>query len=116
MLWIIWLVPVSMLAVGVIFSFFPPKHINDWYGYRTSRSRRDQESWDFAHRYCGHLCLKNSFILLLLSLSLVVIFSHWSDAVLAMLTLVQIIPFLVVIAKTEKALKATFGDSESKLS
>ena len=40
MLWIIWLVPVSMLAVGVIFSFFPPKHINDWYGYRTSRSRR----------------------------------------------------------------------------
>lgn len=116
MLWIIWLVPVSMLAVGVIFSFFPPKHINDWYGYRTSRSRRDQESWDFAHRYCGHLCLKNSFILLLLSLGLVVIFSHLSDAVLAMLTLVQIIPFLVVIAKTEKALKATFEDSDSNLS
>lgn len=116
MLWIIWLVPVSMLAVGVIFSFFPPKHINDWYGYRTSRSRRDQESWDFAHRYCGHLCLKNSFILLLLSLGLVVIFSHLSDAVLAMLTLVQIIPFFVVIAKTEKALKATFGDGDSNLS
>ncbi len=82
----------------------------------TSRSRRDQESWDFAHRYCGHLCLKNSFILLLLSLGLVVIFAHLSDAVLAMLTLVQIIPFLVVIAKTEKALKATFGDDDSNLS
>ena len=30
---------------------FPPKKINHFYGYRTRKSMRDQESWDFAQAY-----------------------------------------------------------------
>lgn len=43
---------------GVIFlitSFFvhknPPKGINDLYGYRTNRSKKNEEAWNFAQGY-----------------------------------------------------------------
>jgi uncharacterized membrane protein len=41
-----------MLVLSYIFKRFPPKKINHWYGYRTSRSMRSQEAWDCANLYC----------------------------------------------------------------
>lgn len=40
-----------MLVLAFLFKQFPPKKINHWYGYRTPRSMRSQEAWDFANRY-----------------------------------------------------------------
>lgn len=41
-----------MLALisGILFKKNPPKEINLWYGYRTKRSMRNQERWDFAQK------------------------------------------------------------------
>lgn len=36
------------LAVGSLMKKFPPAEINGLVGYRTSRSMRNQDSWDFA--------------------------------------------------------------------
>lgn len=47
--------PLNFLVVGVVFWMYPPKKINGLYGYRTTRSCKSQESWDFAQRYSAKL-------------------------------------------------------------
>ena len=39
------------VIAGYIQQKYPPKKINHFYGYRTRKSMRDQESWDFAQAY-----------------------------------------------------------------
>ena len=50
-----------LTMVGVLFWMCPPKKINDFYGYRTTRSRKSQESWDFAQRYSAKLMMVFGF-------------------------------------------------------
>lgn len=47
--------PLIFTVVGVVFWMYPPKKINEFYGYRTTRSRKSQEAWDFAQRYSAKL-------------------------------------------------------------
>ena len=49
------LIPILMLLFGWIFKKHPPKNINSVYGYRTSMSTKNIETWNFAHAYCGRL-------------------------------------------------------------
>ena len=44
-----------ILTVGIVLWMYPPKKINEFYGYRTTRSRKSQEAWDFAQRYSAKL-------------------------------------------------------------
>ena len=44
-----------LTVVGVVFWMYPPKKINGLYGYRTTRSCKSQEAWDFAQRYSAKL-------------------------------------------------------------
>ena len=45
----------TLTVVGIVFWMCPPKKINGLYGYRTTRSRKSQEAWDFAQRYSAKL-------------------------------------------------------------
>lgn len=47
------LTPGLMMLVGWITWKHPPKDINALYGYRTSRSMKNQETWRFAQEHCG---------------------------------------------------------------
>lgn len=49
------LVPLIMIGFGWRFMKKPPKDINGIYGYRTSMSMKNQDTWDFAHRTCGRV-------------------------------------------------------------
>ena len=42
---------IIFLIAGTIMYFFPPKSINNWYGYRTQQSQSSQAKWDFAQNY-----------------------------------------------------------------
>lgn len=53
-----------ILAIAIIFQKYPPAKINNWYGYRTKRSMRDQASWDFANAYSSDLMLKYTIVLI----------------------------------------------------
>jgi uncharacterized membrane protein len=46
-----------MLVLAFLFKRFPPKKINHWYGYRTPRSMRSQQAWDYANQYCANAIL-----------------------------------------------------------
>ena len=57
-----------LMVVGIVFWMYPPKKINEFYGYRTTRSRKSQEAWDFVQKW-GNLGpeTKNSILKLELS-------------------------------------------------
>jgi len=38
-----------LLFISILFSIFPPKKINSWYGFRTVSSMSNQENWDKAN-------------------------------------------------------------------
>ena len=45
----------TLTVVGIVFWMCPPKKVNEFYGYRTTLSRKSQEAWDFAQRYSAKL-------------------------------------------------------------
>lgn len=49
------LMPVMMLGFGKRFAESPPQEINASFGYCTSMSMKNRDTWDFAHRHCGRL-------------------------------------------------------------
>ena len=58
-------VPIFILIAGGWMFFFPPKDINAMMGYRTKRSMKNQENWDFAQRYSGKVWLIGGSIMLI---------------------------------------------------
>lgn len=53
---------------GLLLLKFPPKKINGIYGYRTMRSIKSQEAWDFAQQYSSKRIIKWGVILIVISL------------------------------------------------
>ena len=47
------LIPFTMIGFGRYFMKKPPKEINAMFGYRTSMSMKNKDTWDFAHKHCG---------------------------------------------------------------
>ena len=47
------LTPVIMLLAGWMMWKHCPREINGLLGYRTARSMKNQDTWGFAHAYCG---------------------------------------------------------------
>lgn len=81
-------VPLLMIAFGRVMYKYPPKKINGIYGYRTSVSMKNKDTWEFAHKTCGKLWWKVGWIILLLSAAIQLMFIHSDDDTMAMLSLV----------------------------
>ena len=47
------LLPFMMIGFGKYFMKKAPKEINSVFGYRTSMSMKNKDTWEFAHKYCG---------------------------------------------------------------
>jgi len=39
----------ALIAYWIFTRVFPPRKINLYYGYRSKRARKNQESWDYAN-------------------------------------------------------------------
>ena len=97
---------IFILAGGMVY-FFPPKNINGLYGYRTAKSRKSQENWDFAQIYAA-----KKTMLLGVFLSVVGILAGFVTIpdnlqIIAGLA-VFISACIYLIVSTEKALKQKF--------
>lgn len=73
MLFVASIIPLLMVGFGAYFSKNAPKEINSYFGYRTKRSMRNQETWQYAHKHCGKLWFVIGLIMLLLSYALMVV-------------------------------------------
>ena len=106
------LVPAVMLSFGWRFLKKPPKHINSFYGYRTSRSMKNQQTWDFAHQVCGRLWFRWGLVLLPLSLLAMLLVLGKDVEELGVwlmgVTVIQIVVLLGSIVPVERALKKNF--------
>lgn len=101
-------IPVLMIIFGKIFSDYPPKTINGTYGYRTSMSKKNQDTWNFAHEYCGKLWWKIGWIMLLIYILIQLLFNSNASYILTFILIVQSIVLLGSILPVEKALKKNF--------
>lgn len=106
------LIPGIMLYFGWRFLNKPPKKINSIYGYRTSRSMKNQQTWDFAHQVCGKLWFRAGAVMLPLSfLAMLPALGRNVEAVgiwCIPVVGVQLVVMIATIFPVEKALKRKF--------
>ncbi len=106
------LTPVMMIVAGWTMWKHTPKRINSWYGYRTERSMKNEDTWKFAHDYCGKLWWKWGWVILLPStIPLLFLLNASEDAVgftAVAVLVVQSIVMIGAIFPTEQALKKAF--------
>lgn len=106
------LIPVLMIFIGWTFLAHPPKTINGIYGYRTFMSSKNQDTWDFAHQYCGKLWWKIGWIILPISIVVQLPFVHSTNDTIGYVTMiletVQCVVLISSIFPVEKALKENF--------
>ena len=114
MLLIVLLIPAIMFIMGCVFRKHPPKDVNGLYGYRSGRSMKNQDSWDFAHRYVGKIWQRWGMILLPLSVIPMLFFLGASAGAIGIVVTVEILaqmfPLFFSIYLTEKALKKKFNE------
>lgn len=106
------LVPVLMIVTGYVFVKHPPGDINGFYGYRTSMSRKNRQTWEFAHYYCGKLWWKAGWIMCFLTLFIVLpVMGKGDDAVglaAGIWTCLECAMMVATIGIVEWALKKKF--------
>ena len=109
------LIPLIMLLGGYLMYKKPPKEINSVVGYRTKMSKKNKDTWEFAHNYCGRLWSKIGIVLFVLTFIVQIPFVHASDNAIGNMTLivetVQIVVLLGSIIPVEQALKKTFDEN-----
>lgn len=99
--------PVLMIILGQVLLKKPPKNINGIYGYRTSMSMKNKDTWAFAHEYCGNLWVRSGIVMLPVVVIWQVVtarLSMWS----ILLTQIEVVVMLVTVVLTEVALRRTF--------
>ena len=112
------LIPCMMLVFGWIFLHKSPKTINWTYGYRTTMSMKNQDTWKFAHEYAGRLWFRWGKWLLIISIVVMLLLIGKDEDVVSgiggVLCLIQCVPLIYVIVPTERALKRTFDSKGNR--
>lgn len=118
MVCVIVMIPFMMIFFGYIFKNNPPKDINSIYGYRTSMSKKNMDTWKFAHHYFGKLWFVIGIIILPVSIIPMFFFIKQSTDVVgtagSIIEIIQIIFLLIPIYSTEKALKKEFDENGNR--
>jgi len=103
-----------MLFFGARFEKNAPKEINTTFGYRTSMSMKNQETWQFAHKYIGRLWKICGWLILLISV-LVMFFVCGKDFIVVsiiggIVCAIQIVIMICTMIPTEITLKKNFDE------
>lgn len=114
------LIPLTMVGFGKLFMKNAPKEINGVYGYRTSMSMKNKDTWEFAHHYCGKLWLTIGWIMLIISaIAMLFVIGKDEDVVGifgGILCGIQLVFLIGSIFPTERALKKNFDERGNRKS
>ena len=112
------LIPAIMLGAGKLFLKKAPKDINWIFGYRTTMSMKNEDTWDFAHKVAGAFWLKWGWITLAITVVTMLLILNKSDEAISVVGCIilfaQMIPLIAVIPHTEKALRNTFDKAGNR--
>lgn len=110
------LIPAALLLTWYICPRL--KRINNLSGYRSKMSMQNQETWDFAQKYCSKLSLYMFFPSLILGIVFMLAMSSksigWIGWTGLAIVIIQMMSFVIIMISTEKALKKSFDKSENK--
>lgn len=108
------ILPVVLLIIGAVMKRHIPRDRNPVNGYRTERSMRSQESWEYANRRFGELLFSWGIIALVLVALFNLILPLHPD----ILVLIDMIPpgicLVVPIVWVERDLKTFFDENGSR--
>ena len=107
------MVPIITLIAGYLMYRHTPKSINGLVGYRTSRSMINQETWNFANKYCAALWIKLGIVSSIVSILIFIVFDI-NEFISIVIVLIQTFLLLLSIIPVEKALKNTFDDDGNR--
>jgi uncharacterized membrane protein len=62
------LIGLIFIIVGFIQTRFPPKHINNLYGYRMPSAMKNQQTWDEANSFSARYAIKLGVIMIIAGL------------------------------------------------
>lgn len=109
------LVPLTMIGLGRLFLTKAPKNINAVFGYRTTMSMKNNDTWEFAHKFCGKLWVKCGLVLIPISvIPLIFVLNKSIDTIAyvgLIISFIQLVPLVGSILPTEAALKKTFDQN-----
>lgn len=112
------LIPVTMMALGRYFVKRAPKEINMIFGYRTSMSMKNRDTWEFAHHHVGKIWYITGLIFLVVTVIIFLcIISKPQDAIEKVGEIVCILQVVLLIASiipTEVALHKTFDKNGNR--
>ena len=110
--------PAIMIVFGRLFSRSAPKEINYAFGYRTSRSMKNMDTWKFAHEFLGKLWFILGFIMIPVNLIPLLLVIGSSENVIgtvgSVLCFVDLGAIIISIFPTESALKKNFDKDGNK--
>ncbi|MCH8534206.1 MAG: SdpI family protein [Flavobacteriaceae bacterium] len=114
----LFIVPVSTSLICIAAGYYmlkkPPKNINHFYGYRTKKSMKNQENWEFSQKFSAQSMIKWGVIYLFTSILAFLVELEMKWEISLALALMFIFVFIPVI-ETEKALNKMNSDEEKKL-
>lgn len=104
--------PLTMIGFGRYFTKKAPKEINLVFGYRTTMSTKNKDTWEFAHKHFGKIWFITGLILLPVSIIPMLLVLGKTDDIIgtvgSVICFAQLIPLIGSIIPTEIALKKTF--------
>jgi hypothetical protein len=112
------LLPFTMIGFGRYFMKKAPKEINSVFGYRTSMSMKNKDTWEFAHKYCGKVWYVCGMVMLPITvIFMLLVIGKNEDCVGSIggiICGVQLIPLIGSILPTEIALKKNFAKNGTR--
>ena len=112
------IIPVLAIIAGRMMWKHCPSEINGFIGYRTNRSMKNDDTWKFAHSFCGKLWWIIGWILLFPSGLIQIPFFNSTYKVIgivgAITVGIQLFVLILTIIPTEIALKKTFTDDGTR--
>lgn len=114
------LIPAVVIWYGRRFQANPPREPNAWFGYRTNRSMKNQDTWDFAQRKMGEVWGRWGFVMLplaVLAQALTLLAPDLGSMCLwsTLITAVEAALLLLSMIPVERALKKTFDKNGNRL-
>ena len=95
-----------------------PKEINSLFGYRTSMSMKNKDTWEFAHKYSGKVWYVCGMVMLPITvICMLLVIGENKDCVGSIggiINGVQLIPLIGAIIPTEIALRKNFDKNGTR--
>ena len=112
------IVPLTIAGIGLFWKKNPPRKINNFYGYRSKMSMKNQETWDFANTHCSIVMWKTGIIMTIFSLIYIFIsLIINTDYLIASIyvNMIQVIILVLCLFSTERVLKRNFDANGNKI-